>query len=96
MKSDLVDIAGEVRGETEYSVCQFFADGSYEYVARFVGAEEAVNTAKSYTERPAAKIGIIQRVIITDGGDCCCFEWQFGKGVTYPPRGPDGRFQEEE
>jgi hypothetical protein len=76
----------------EFSVVQFFPDESYEYVKRFVGAEEAVKTAKSYTERPAAQIGIIRRVIVTDGGDCIAFEWKFGEGVTYPPRGDDGRF----
>lgn len=70
--------------EGEFSVCQFMNDGSYEYVARFVGAEEAVKTAKSWTERPAALMGIIQRVIITDGGDCTVFEWKKGLGVVWP------------
>ena len=51
-----------------------------------VSAEEAVETARSYTTRPAAVLGIIRRVIITDGGDNTCFEWKNGEGVTYPPR----------
>lgn len=67
----------------EFSVCQFFDDESYEYVRRFVGAEEAVEAAKHYTSSVAAKLGMVRRVIITDGGDCCCFEWQFGKGITF-------------
>lgn len=67
----------------EFSVCQFFDDGSYEYVRRFVSAEEAVKAAKHYTESVGAKIGMTQRVIITDGGDCTNFEWQFGKGITF-------------
>ena len=80
----------------EYSVCQFFPDGSYEYVKRFVGAQEAAETAKSYTERPAALMGIIRKVMITDGGDFCVFLWEHGKGVVYPKRGADGTFVADE
>jgi len=69
-----------------FDVWQFFPDETYERVALRVGAKEAVEIAKSYTTRPAALIGIIRRVIITDDGDHICFEWQFGKGVTFPPR----------
>ena len=68
----------------EFSVCQFFANGSYEYVRRFVSAEEAVKTAKHYTTSVGAKIGTTVRVIITDGGDCCVFEWKRGEGVIFP------------
>lgn len=67
----------------EFSVYQFFPDDSYEEVLRFVDAETAVKTAKQLTESIGGRIGTTQRVIITDGGDCTCFEWQFGKGVTF-------------
>jgi hypothetical protein len=67
----------------EFSVCQFFADGSHEYVRRNVDAKEAVETAHHYCTSVGAQIGTTQRVIITDGGDCTNFEWQFGKGVTF-------------
>jgi hypothetical protein len=67
----------------EFSVCQFLDDGSSEYVRRFVDVEEAVNAAKHYTNNVAAMCGMTRRVIITDGGDCCCFEWRYGKGVTF-------------
>ena len=70
--------------DNEYSVCQFFKDGTYEYVRRFVSAQEAVEAAKHYTTSVAAKMGMVERVIITDGGDCCNFEWVNGKGITYP------------
>ena len=70
----------------EFSVCQFFEDGSYEYVRRFVSAEEAIKTANHYCTSVAVKMGIVKRVIITDGGDCCCFEWKLGEGVVYPPK----------
>jgi hypothetical protein len=69
----------------EFSVCQFFKGGAYEYVRRGVGAQEAVQAARYYTSNVAAKLGIVERVIITDGGDDCCFEWKHGEGVTFPP-----------
>jgi len=68
----------------KFSVCQFFKDGSYEYVVRFVSAEEAVSKATFYTINVAANYGITQRVIITDFLDCINWEWQFGKGITFP------------
>jgi hypothetical protein len=68
----------------EFSVMQFFPDGTCEYVKRFVGAEEAVRTAKDYSTRPAVLLGVIERIIITDGGDYTVFEWKAGEGVTFP------------
>jgi hypothetical protein len=73
----------------EFSVCQFFEDGSYEYTNRWIDAETAVQRAKVLTTTVGAKLGTTRRVIITDGGDCCVFEWQYGKGVTFPP--PDAK-----
>jgi hypothetical protein len=71
----------------EYNVVQFFPDGSHEYLKRGVGPAEAVDCARSYTlpTRPGVMIGIIDRVVITDGGDNCIFEWRNGPGVTWPP-----------
>jgi hypothetical protein len=74
----------------EYSVVQFFEDGTYEYVRQFVSAEEAVNAAKHYCTSVGVKMGLVKRVIITDGGDCCCFEWKYGEGITFPPKEPNG------
>jgi hypothetical protein len=73
----------------EFSVCQFFAHpvGGYEYVRRFVTAAEAWDAFVKYTTNVAAKHGFVVRVIITDGGDYTNAEWQFGKGLTYPPVG---------
>jgi hypothetical protein len=73
----------------EFSVCQFFEDGSYEYVRRNVGPQEAVETAKRYSESVGAQIGTTRRVIITDADDFTNFEWKYGEGVTYPPH--DGK-----
>jgi hypothetical protein len=71
--------------EDEHSVVQFFADGTHEYVRRFVGPKEAVEAARHYTRSVAAQAGIVIKVIITDGGDDTNFVWEYGKGVTYPP-----------
>lgn len=67
-----------------FSVCQFFADESYEYVERQLPAKEAVERAKRCTETVDARVGTTRRVIITDSGDMTVFEWRFGKGVTFP------------
>lgn len=72
-----------MRPET-YSVCQFFFNGDYEYVRRNVSAEEAVKAFRHYTDNVATKVGcIVERVIITDGGDCTNIEWVAGKGFSY-------------
>lgn len=70
--------------DNEFSVCQFFEDGSCEYFKRFVGAEESVKVAHFLSHNVAAKMGITKRVIVTDGGDHCVFEWKQGDGVTFP------------
>jgi hypothetical protein len=79
------DDSGRI-GETdgEYSVCQFFPDGQYEYTRRWVSAEEAVKAFKHYTTCVAARFGVTQRVIITDGGDLTNAEWVQGEGLVYP------------
>lgn len=69
----------------EFSVYQFFDNGMYEAVARFVSDEYAVKRAFELTKTIGAKRGIVQRIIITDGGDLTVFEWQYGKGVVFPP-----------
>lgn len=70
----------------EFSVCQFFEDGSCEYVRRYVDAEEAMKAATHYCTSVAARMGITERVIITDGGDCVTFEWEDGKVLFPPPK----------
>jgi hypothetical protein len=68
----------------EFSVCQFFTSGGYEYVRRWVSAEEAAKAFKHYTTNVASRYGMVARVIITDGGDCINYEWQLGKGIVFP------------
>ena len=71
----------------EYSVCQFFEDGSYEYPIRYIDAETAVKKAQHYCTSVGARIGTTVRVIITDGGDNIAFEWKRGEGIVFPPKG---------
>ncbi len=67
----------------EFAVWLFFPDESHICEQRGLGPKAAVELAKDFTERPAAKAGMISRIIITDDGDNTCFEWTFGKGVTF-------------
>lgn len=69
----------------EHSVCQFFVNGDYEYVRRYVQSEEAVAAFAHYTSNVASRVGIVTRVIVTDGGDMINLEWVFGKGIIFPP-----------
>lgn len=73
-----------MNSDKEFSVCQFFDDGTYEYVRRNVSAEEAMQAFAHYTHNVATRMGWVKRVIITDTGDCTCFEWQNGLGITFP------------
>lgn len=68
----------------EFSVYQFFPDDSSEAVLRFVDVETAVKMARQLSENVGGKVGTTKRIIITDGGDCTCFEWKHGEGVTFP------------
>jgi hypothetical protein len=70
----------------EFSVWWWDADGSQHEELRFVNGETAVQRAHTLTHGPASLVGIVQRVIITDGGDCINFEWKHGEGVVFPPK----------
>ena len=69
-----------------YSVYQFFDDGTNEQVRAGVFLDEAMKAAKHYTTSVAVQIGVVKRVIVTDGGDDIVFEWQYGVGVVFPRR----------
>ncbi len=70
-------------GQGEFSVWWWDADGNQHEELRFVSAETAVKRAHTLTHGPASVLGIVQRVIITDGGDCTNFEWKHKEGVVY-------------
>ena len=69
----------------EFSVHWWDKAGHYHSELAFVDVEAAVKAAKRLTTGPAATHGMVSRVIITDGGDFCCFEWKDGK-VTWDGR----------
>jgi hypothetical protein len=71
------------KSEGEFSVCQFFIDDSYEYTRRYVDAKEAVEAAHHYCNSVGARMGVVAKVIITDGLDCTVFVWEHGKGITH-------------
>ena len=51
-----------------------------------VPIEEAVNFACLATGRPAAMMGLLPEIIITDEDDNCVFKWRYGQGVVFPSR----------
>lgn len=70
----------------EFSVYQFFSDGTHEEVLRFVSAEVAVKQAASLAHSIGGRLGTTAQVIVTDGEDFTCFEWRHGEGVVFPPQ----------
>jgi len=70
--------------DNQFSVAQFFKSGEWEYVRRFVSVEEAWDAFQHYTTSVAVGMGLVERVIITDGGDCINAEWIHGKGIVFP------------
>jgi hypothetical protein len=73
----------------EFSVYQFLQGEIYEKVREFVSPEEAMKAAIHYTTNVAARLGITEKVMITDGGDCCVWEWKKGEGVVWPKQEKD-------
>jgi hypothetical protein len=68
----------------EFSVFEHFPDGTCSTVARYVDAKEAVDIAHRSIQKPAVLLGVIVKVMITDGGDHCAFLWEKDKGIVYP------------
>jgi hypothetical protein len=71
-----------------FAVWLFFPDGSHLCEGRGLDAREAVNLACDCTRRPAALLGIVERIIIVDAGDNTTFEWRYRQGVVFPPLRP--------
>ena len=67
----------------EFSVYVFDCNDDYEEMLRFVDGKTAVEEAHRISKSVGAKLGLFKRIIITDGGDCTCFEWKHGEGVTF-------------
>src|SRR5262245_51120828 len=69
----------------QFSIAVFHADGGHYYVERWIDDETAMRRFKRICESPFARAGVWARIIVTDGGDFTCMEWQHGKGYTFPP-----------
>jgi hypothetical protein len=65
----------------EFSVAEFYSDGTHKYVVRHVVGVNAVMCARLCIDSAASNV---ERIIITDGGDDTNFEWKRGEGVTFP------------
>jgi hypothetical protein len=71
----------DTRAEFSVYVWPETTDGHYRRVKAYVGARKALTTARRLA------VGNPARIMITDGWDHCCFEWQRGVGVTFPQSG---------
>lgn len=72
--------------EKTYDVWFFYLGGSYTKERSHLPTEAAVDFACQATRRPAAKVGILQQVMITDRDDFCVFHWKHGEGIVFPPK----------
>lgn len=70
----------------QFSVYWWDRNGARHHELSWGRAEQAVSAVKRLTAGPASILGIVHRVIITDGGDCTTLEWKIGEGFTYPPQ----------
>jgi hypothetical protein len=69
----------------EFSVCEFFSNDTHCYVEpRWLPPKEAVELAKRMVDRNDP---FVDKIIITDGGDNTVFQWERGKGITWPKKG---------
>lgn len=67
-----------------YTVWWWDVDGGKHREKQTDSAQEAVECAVGLTRRPFAVL--LARVIITDSGDFCAWEWKKGEGLVYPTK----------
>lgn len=68
----------------EFSLYWYDPEGGQYEELRYVDARTAVERAHGLMRSIGGRLGTVARIIITDGGDFCCFEWKHGKGVVFP------------
>jgi hypothetical protein len=49
-----------------------------------------MRAAWHYCSSAGAQLGTTRRVIVTDEGDSINFEWEYGRGITFPHRSERG------
>jgi len=70
-----------------FRVFVFYPDETYfEPEDKRYLAEAAVNKAMEMITKGSDARGEYAKIRITDPDDYCCFEWQKGKGVIFPPQ----------
>lgn len=70
----------------EYSVYWWDQDNHQHTEMQWQFPKRCAEACKRLTQGPAAMLGMVDRVIITDGGDCIVFEWKKGEGITWPTK----------
>jgi hypothetical protein len=76
--------ANPEEGTGEFSVWIFYKDGYHFSDWRWLDGEKALLKAQELTRRPVMLLGMVERIIITDGEDFTVFEWKPKQGVTFP------------
>jgi len=66
-----------------YDLHLIFPDNSRRTEATGLDLKAAVLKAHDFSTRPAAMIGIIHKIMITDSEDYCVFLWQDGN-IIFP------------
>jgi hypothetical protein len=61
----------------QFAVLLFFHNGKHKYARRFVSAQEACRVFEKSIHSVDARLGITDRVVITDSNDCILREWKF-------------------
>lgn len=69
--------------EDTFNVFWWDTDGRQYDELSGVDPKQAVDAAKRLADGPASILGFVQRIIITDSGDCCNFEWIKERGVMF-------------
>ena len=67
----------------QFNVHFVYPDESHTEERHRISAEEAITFAMRAIRRPAAQVGMLEEILITDMGDSCVWHWKFGKGVVF-------------
>ncbi|MET4187277.1 hypothetical protein ABIB94_009428 [Bradyrhizobium sp. JR7.2] len=72
--------------EGEFSVIEFYDNGTHAYVARELDAKSAVELAKACIDTALVIGGVVNQIVITDGGGFTAVQWERGKGIVFTER----------
>lgn len=70
---------------SEFSVYQFFSDGSSEKVSsQLTSTQTAIDVVFGLIRSNRVRLGITKKIIIRNSDNSINLEWIHGKGFTYP------------